>query len=346
MNKSNVLTKTQQFFAVVLAVVLSLLVVWGAAFGATTISNNVSTGGTLTVSGLSTLTGFISNASSTVKGTLFLTGGLNASSTATTTAQSGIDIATGCFSISGTCIGLATSSSAANSWSGLQTFTGTGVLLTASTTVTGQFMVYSPLQASSTLLVAGLSNLTGFISNASSTVSSNLNVTGQLQASTTLVVTGASTLYGNLNVNGAATTTAATGDFTLRGALSASSTMSVAGVATFYGNKNYNGNATTTAASGNFATVGTIVASSTSSTVNGIGVATSTPAAEFAASGSATTTLHMTTTKAVTGGCIQLRATNGTMYRMYIAADDIAERGTTSASGHGTFAAVWEAGSC
>ena len=60
------LTKNQQYFAVVLAVLLSLLVVWSITSGATTISANIDTGGTLTVSGASSLSGAI-NASSTLQ---------------------------------------------------------------------------------------------------------------------------------------------------------------------------------------------------------------------------------------------------------------------------------------
>lgn len=68
MNKNNVLTRKQQYLAVALSIVLSLLVVWGAVFGATTISNNINTGGTLTVTGVSTLTGAV-----TMSSTLTLT---------------------------------------------------------------------------------------------------------------------------------------------------------------------------------------------------------------------------------------------------------------------------------
>ena len=65
-NKLYSLTKNQQYFAVVLAVLLSLLVVWSITSGATTISANIDTGGTLTVSGASSLSGAI-NASSTLQ---------------------------------------------------------------------------------------------------------------------------------------------------------------------------------------------------------------------------------------------------------------------------------------
>src|SRR3989344_1227395 len=65
-NKLYSISKNQQYFAVVLAVLLSLLVVWSVTSGATTISANIATGGTLTVSGASSLSGAI-NASSTLQ---------------------------------------------------------------------------------------------------------------------------------------------------------------------------------------------------------------------------------------------------------------------------------------
>lgn len=325
---NNILSKKQQYLVVVFSVVLSLLVVWGAVFGATTISTNISTGGTLSVSDTSTLTGlvtasagFISNASSTVKGTLVLTGGLNASSTATSTAANGINLDAGCFSIAGTCIGLATSSSANNSWSGLQTFTG-GILSTASSTFSGQTMFSAPLQASSTLLVNGASTFTG-------AVTLNGGAVGH-------VITSSSSVVGPLNVSGP---------------VSASSTLTVSGVARFDGGYISSGSSTVAAALNvdSLASQGAIVASSTTSTLQGIGVATSTPVAEFAANGSATTTAYLTSTKASTGACIEIRGTNGTFYRMYISAGDtaaIAVATTTSGRGATVYFALWEAGSC
>ena len=110
MKKISALTKKQQYSAIVLSVVFSFFAVWMAVSGATTIGTNVTTGGTLTVSGLatfgyasstsqsltgtlavsnlSTLAGFISSASSSVSGTLNVTGALLASSTFVTTGLS------------------------------------------------------------------------------------------------------------------------------------------------------------------------------------------------------------------------------------------------------------------
>ena len=51
------------------------------------------------------------------------------------------------------------------------------------------------------------------------------------------------------------------GKLTVTGAIGASSTAAISGITTIYGNLNINGYATTTAASGNFATLGTLTVS-------------------------------------------------------------------------------------
>ena len=142
MKKISVLTKKQQYSAIVLSVVFSFFAVWMAVSGATTIGTNVSTGGTMAVSGLSTLAGFISSASSSVSGTLNVTGSLLASSTLQATGLSSL----------------------------------TGFISSASSTVSGTLNVTGALLASSTLQATGLSSLTGFISSASSSISSSLRV--------------------------------------------------------------------------------------------------------------------------------------------------------------------------
>ncbi len=60
---------------------LTIFVVSLTAYGASTISSNIATGGTLSVTGLSTLAGFISTASSTVTSTLYVGDAFTASST-------------------------------------------------------------------------------------------------------------------------------------------------------------------------------------------------------------------------------------------------------------------------
>lgn len=191
---SSILSNKQQYAVIVLSVMLSLMVVWAAANGATTISTDVNTGGTLTVTGVSSLS------SATLSTTLNVTGATTLSSASMST----------------------------------------------------------------TLGVAGLSTLAGVLSTASSTVSG-----------------------GNLTVTGANTST-----------------------------------------SGRF------------------GVGTSSPAAALSASTAATTTLYMTSETANVGGCIQLKASNGTMYRMYIGGNDTVAFGTTTSGRPAAIAAVWEAGSC
>ncbi len=74
---------------------------------------------------------------------------------------------------------------------------------------------------------------------------------------------------------------------------------------------------------------------------------TSTPATEIAATAAATTTIYLDSTGTRQGGCIELKGTDGTMYRMYIAPGDVTGFSTSSPNGgHGAFFAVWEAGSC
>ena len=85
------LFKSKDFYSVALAVVISLVIVAVSVSAATTISTSISTGGTLDVTGLSTLTGgFISQASSTVSGALTAAGYLGASSTAGFTGLSSL----------------------------------------------------------------------------------------------------------------------------------------------------------------------------------------------------------------------------------------------------------------
>lgn len=112
MNKNYILTKGQQYTAVSLAIVLSMLVVWAAVNGASTISSNISTGGTLTVTGASTLTGNVSAAGTlTVTGlttmgyasgtTMSLTGNVLVNGYATTTGSNGNITTQGTLTVAG-----------------------------------------------------------------------------------------------------------------------------------------------------------------------------------------------------------------------------------------------------
>ena len=170
------------------------------------------------------------------------------------------------------------------------------------------------------------------------TIGDNVSVTGTFTStgaatlSSTVAVTGAATFNGNVTLGDAAA------DIILStGILNASSTLAVTGVSNFYSNVNVNGFATTTASNGNFATEGTIYASST------IGVSTSTPAQElgvlgdafFQTPGNGTTTINLSTAATGVGSCINMRGTNGTLFRIYATA-------TTSSYGR----LVIETGSC
>lgn len=338
-----------KIFSLVFSVVISVLVVWGVVSGATTITSNIVTGGTLSVTGVSTMTGLtnltggsISSGSSTIAGPLQIAGMIQASSTATSTFANGIRLSAGCFfDVNGVCMGATTSTSGVNTFTGLQNFT-VGFVADATSSIAGTLSVGRQLQASSTLLVTGLSSLYGgFISSASSTVANDLAVNGNLNASSTLTVTGVSTF---VSLARAQAGLVSTGSSTVTGLLNVTGVVSASN---------------TIVAKGDILTQGgNIVASSTNTTLKGVGVATSTPAAEFAASGSGTTTLYLSSTAGRTagdarkGGCIELQAASSTdVYRLYIGADDIATTTANSAVGSnngrpsGIFA-VWELGSC
>ena len=144
-----------KYLGVGFSVLLSFFLVFLHVHGASTIGNNITTGGTLSVTGVATasstfqVTGAVRLYSTLrVDETSTLAGFISASSTATSTLYVG---------------GVLTASS---------TFQGTGAA-----------RLYSTFQAD------GLSTLAGFISTASSTISSGgLAVTGALTASTSLSV--------------------------------------------------------------------------------------------------------------------------------------------------------------
>jgi len=152
----------KESIAITLAGLASVLLVAGIVYSST-IGTNISTGGTLTatgatslgntlgVTGLSTLAGFISTASSSVAANFNVAGPLSASSTLTVNGASTL--------------------------TGLSTLTG-GFVSSASSSVAANFNVAGPLSASSTLTVNGLSTLGGFLSSASSSVNNTFGVTG------------------------------------------------------------------------------------------------------------------------------------------------------------------------
>lgn len=346
---------------------------------ATTISTNITTGGTLTVSGASTLSSTLgvtatstftgdarfnkgvgvgadnsiantilisglSSAPDTSEGRLYydssakllkLYDGTQWASVATSTGGSGIDV-------SGSRIQLHNLSSYLTI--GTTTQQGLSMLTLESTSTAGiplTIVGYNG-QTANTLQVRNSSSVNlfyvdangGLVSFASSTIASNLHIGGQLNASSTLTVDGASLLNGNVTLGDAAAD-----NIILTGNASTTNSLKV-------GNVLYvGGYATTSGTTGNIQSAGSIVASTTSTTLHGIGVATSTPAAEFAAGGYSTTTVYLTSTGTNTGGCLQLLGTNGTFYRMYLTPGD-AGSATTTLGGKTGYIAVWEAGAC
>jgi len=151
--------------------------------------------------------------------------------------------------------------------------------------------------ADDTLFVEGATEIDGItwsdggiVSNASSTVNSTLTVSGVFQASSTAWTTGVLNAVGGL-ISNASSTVGST--LNVSGVFQASSTALVNGLRVDTGT---------------------------------LGVASSTPAQEVGIVGdvimgsAATTSLIIGSTDAESGGCIQLRGTDGLHYRIYIVA--------------------------
>ncbi len=203
------MSKSKRILSFVLATVMALLPSAGA-LAATTVGNNVSVGGTLgvtgastvaaiTASGLSTMTGgFISSASSSVGAGLQVAGNLSVSSTLTlggnilpdgnsTRSVGAFGLALNNVYVSGTVFGPTNGLILAN-----------GFISNASSSIAGGLNVNGALNASSSLLATGLSSLIGgFVSNASSSVGGGLFTAGN-----GLLVTGATAVSSTLNLGG------------------------------------------------------------------------------------------------------------------------------------------------
>lgn len=189
-------TRGINFIKLVGVTAIGSLLMAGIAFAATTISTNISTGGTLSVTGASTLSstlgvtglstltgGYVSQASSTVVGAFTTTGANSFGSTLGVT--------------------------------GLSTLTG-GYVSQASSTVVGAFTQSSGLATFSQASTTGLHTLTGgFLSTASSTVVGTTTISGPGNSAGLVLNTTAISqlLFGTCTVNSgaiAASTTVST----------------------------------------------------------------------------------------------------------------------------------------
>ena len=390
------MNKKQQYFAILSSVVVSLLVVWGAVSGATTISSNITTGGTLDVTGASTLTGLTTHtggaifvASSTAVGKFQVNGAFNASSTLYVAGaarfNSGVGLGAENTVAKTLLISALTSDPTATEgllyynsaskllklydgtqWANVATSTGTGGLTASGdrvqlTSLTEGYMTFGTttnylqtslmtLQATGTHTIpltiyasAGQTgnllqileddvstelfaiDAAGHASGSQLTLSENLLVTASSTFNSTLDASGNLSTKGNLTVSGTSALTGlsthtagailvasstAVKNLTVAGELHASSTLSVTGVATF-------NNSLTTATSTATTTI-RLMADANGAAAEG------------------------------QGSCLQLTATNGQKYRMYIAAGDLKDAATTTAAAgkNGALIAIWEIGAC
>ena len=194
------------------------------------------------------------------------------------------------------------------------------------------------LSVDGTVTVTGASTFNGNVTLGDAATDINL-FTGLLHASTTALFTTGITTYGNSTFGDASTDT---NIFT--GTLQASTTALFTGASTFYGNVTMGDSAddafTLTAGTSTLSRTSNTMAHSfaTSSaavpflgfdTTNyRIGIGSSTPAATFSVGGAGTltvgaaapigtSTVTISSSGASQGGCINLRATDGTMIRIY-----------------------------
>jgi len=257
--------KKYQTFIIFIA---GLVFAAGFSVFATTIGTNISTGGTLSVTGVTTFNSIAYTWPSAdgSSGQLLSTDGSGALTWSTSSPSSG-----GGWTDDGTVVRLTTVSD--------QTTIGT-------TTVSGlsQLTIGATTTAASPLTLKGVTgqtaNLFQIISSADADLFS-VNSAGAINASSTLAITGVSNFYNDLYVNSYATTTSSNGNFATHGTLSASGTLLVTGIGTFYDNVNFNGYATTTGSNGDF------------TTNSKIGVASSSPYLALGVTGTSTASAGM-----------------------------------------------------
>ena len=374
------LLKNRAFYAVVFSVVISLAFVSYIATAATTISTNVNTGGTLTVSGVSTLTDQVF-ASSTViaTGRMQTYGQLvlqSATSDPTAFGEGALYYdstnrvvklynGTSWFSVASSTDasgGLILTDNVGVRFNTIATgymVLGTTTLPVATTTLSSSALVLlnSTTTATVPLQIVGVIDQTGSLLRAYQTTAA----AGHRQvfaittggASTTALSTTRRAIDAFV-VSGYATTSGATGNFATEGTLAVLSTSAFTGDATFAGAVTL-GDAladaiiiTGAASTTNSLNVGTVfsvrgMATTTASIADGVatttlgsfsgnvlGIGTTTPAGAKASAlgvdgnvyinNTGTTTLHLKTTTAATGSCIEMTGEDGNIYRLYISA--------------------------
>ena len=312
-----------------------------AALGvyATTIGTNISVTGTLDSSGAATMSSTLTVSGNSSLASADIGGAYAAGGSGSTITAAGKAQFNGNLEING--FATTTASNGNFATEGTLTVTGNSVLTSAD--IGGAYTAGGG--SGITLTAAGLGQfngaleLNGFATTTAAT--GNIDTEGSLFASSTLAVGGITTLYNDLRVNQYATTTASNGNFATEGTITADGiltitgnsvltsadiggaysaggsgiTLTTAGKGQFNGDLEINGFATTTATSGNFANQGTV------------GVGTTTPSQELGVAGdglfvsSATTTITISSTGAVGGGCLQMENGAGdTMYRIYVVA--------------------------
>src|SRR3989344_3134449 len=288
MQRSFSFIKDGGWLTMTLAVLVSVFFVVMAVEAAATISTNVNAGGTLTVSGHSSL----ATASSTITSQ---TGNFMVNGFATTTASNGNIATAGTLTVTG-----------ASTLTGAQTLTGlttnvAGFVSQASSTVVGAFTVTGAASSSITsqtgnFMVNGYATTTA--SNGNIATEGTLNAKGSVTLGDAVTDSTTANAYFTFLRIGTGNTfdilaTVDADELGVEGAVEFDSTFNVAATSTM---------ATTTIA--NLLTVGTTTPWQTN--------------AEVIVDGSGTTTLWLTSSSAAAGGCIQMENALGVPSRIWI----------------------------
>jgi len=336
------LLTNRNFYSVLLAVVISFAFVAIMVNGATTISSNISTGGTLTVTGASTLTGITthsqqavlfnstSDPSSPAEGGLYydstnrvvkLYNGSDWLTVASSTDADGGLILSDAVGIRFTAI--------ATNYMAL----GTTTLPVAATPFSGNalLLLNSTTSASVPLAIIGAKGgQTGDLFLVFDDTAEVFSLDGFGNASTSVISTGVNDA---LFVGGWATTTGENGNFATEGTLTVTGTAAITGNTTLTGSLTANGAVTLGDTAGD-----AIIITGNASTTNSLAVGTAlTSGPVFSISGLSTTTINLademaTTTIGALGSTLGIGTTTPTLGSKLSVVGDIlaASTGTTS----------------
>ena len=352
MQKSFSFLKDGGWLTITLATLVSVFFVMTAVNAATTITTSIDTGGTLTVTGASTLTGAITTAGAVTLGdassdAIIVTG--NASTTNALTVA-------GIFYVNG--FATTTASNGNFATAGSLTVNGAATLGDASSDA---IIITGNASTTNALTVAGIFYVNGFATTTAS--NGNFATEGTITGASTLTISGNTSLVQATSTYMAATTYATvtaltvSNDSAFNGGVTLGTEVADSVTANSYFTQLRIGTGNTF---GDIGTVGAdelgvegavefdstfnVAATSTLATTtvaNLLAIGTTTPwqaHADLIVDGSGTTTIKLYSSNAAAGGCVEMRATDGTLVSIS------ATSGVTTTNADRKV--IWQLGAC